>query len=167
MLMIDVSGSMHGQPIRQAIEGAKEFVNEAIAAHYQVGVMLWNAAVVGESLPALDEEPALRVLALGSASGGNNLHGPLIRCHDILASHTGDRVVAIFGDGDLTPKSLVLEKVAEMKTDNIRFVTRGLGAHAAQQFGEITDEDPESAQVESVAELAVGIASMASSLKRS
>ncbi len=47
MLCIDVSGSMDGQPIREAVRGAREFVNEAVSAHYNVGVMLWNTQVVG------------------------------------------------------------------------------------------------------------------------
>ena len=87
------------------------------------------------------------------------------KCHYILANFAGDRVVALFGDGDLTPKERVLEKVAHMKADNIRFVTRGLGAAAAQEFGEISSEEPSSAAVVGVDELAEGIASMAISLK--
>lgn len=168
MLMIDVSGSMHGQPILEAIAGAKEFVREAAEAHYYVGVLLWNTTVVAQALPTLDGKAALDLLApVNSAGGGNALDGPLYQCHSILSNFTGDRVVALFGDGDLNPKPQVLVKVAEMRADNIRFVTRGLGAFAAQEFAEITDEDPQTVEVESVAQLATGIASMAASLTRS
>ena len=59
-------------------------------------------------------------------------------------------MVALFGDGDLTPKDQVLRKVAQMKSENIRFVTRGLGAAAAQEFGEISDEEPSSAAIDDV-----------------
>jgi len=167
MLMIDVSGSMDGQPILEAVAGAKEFVREAVEAHYYVGVMLWNTTVVAQALPSLDGKAALDLLAkVTSAAGGNALDGPLYECHSVLNGFAGDRVVALFGDGDLTPKPQVLMKVAEMKADNIRFVTRGLGAFAAQEFAEITDEDTGTVKVESVAELATGIASMAASLKR-
>lgn len=167
MLMIDVSGSMHGEPILRAVAGAQQFVREAVEARYHVGVMLWNTNVVALARPTLDGETALQVLApVNSAMGGNALDGPLFECHRILDEFTGDRVVALFGDGDLTPKTQVLHKVAVMKADNIRFVTRGLGTYAAQEFAEITDEDPESVAVESVEQLASGIASMAVSLKR-
>ncbi len=74
-------------------------------------------------------------------------------------------MVALFGDGDLTPKEQVLVKVAQMKAENIRFVTRGLGAYAAREFGEITDEEPATASIDDVAALADGIADMATSLK--
>jgi uncharacterized protein with von Willebrand factor type A (vWA) domain len=167
MLMIDVSGSMHGEPILQAVAGAMKFVREAVEARYHVGVMLWNTQVVALAPPTLDGQAALRVLApVNSAAGGNALDGPLSQCHRVLSEFTGDRVVALFGDGDLTPKALVLQKVAVMRADNIRFVTRGLGPYAAQEFAEITDEDPGSVAVESVEQLASGIASMAVSLRR-
>jgi hypothetical protein len=167
MLMIDVSGSMHGSPILRAVEGAIEFVREAVEANYFIGVMLWNTTVVAEALPTLDGEAALAVLRpVDFAYGGNALDGPLYQCHRVLDGFTGDRVVALFGDGDLTPKARVLQKVAEMKADNIRFVTRGLGVDAAREFSEITDEAPELVQVDSVNELARGIASMAAGLRR-
>jgi class 3 adenylate cyclase len=116
--------------------------------------------------PGPDGEAALRLLApVNRAWGGNDLLPPLEHCHQILDRFTGDRVVALFGDGDLTPKAQVLAKVAEMKAQNIRFVTRGLGPYAAREFGEITDEEPSTATIADVADLADGIADMATSLK--
>lgn len=166
MLCIDVSGSMDGMPIREAVRGAKEFVAEAVAAHYKVGVMLWNTQVVGLAEPTTDGIAARQLLEpVNRASGGNDLIGPLQQCHAILDQFTGDRVVALFGDGDLTPKQRVLAKVAQMKSENIRFVTRGLGLAAAQEFGEISSEEASTARVRGVEDLAAGIAGMASSLK--
>lgn len=166
MLMIDVSGSMNGTPIIEAARGARQFVADAVQAHYAVGVMLWNSAVVAISEPSDDPSPALAILSpLTSASGGNHLIGPLNTCHQILEPFVGDRVVALFGDGDLTPTEQVLTKVAQMKAANIRFVTRGLGASAARVFGGISDEDAASARVERVEDLAHGIAAMADVLK--
>jgi uncharacterized protein with von Willebrand factor type A (vWA) domain len=167
MLCIDVSGSMHGRPIQEAIRGAQAFVDEAAAAHYRVGVMLWTDRIEALTKPEADTGKAKRLLATARAGGSNDLIGPLETCHDVLSKFTGDRVVALFGDGDLTPKSRVLEKVAQMKADNIRFVTRGLGALAAQEFGEISSEEPSTAEVGGVEDLAAGIAAMAGALKAS
>ena len=165
MLCIDVSGSMDGTPIREAIRGAREFVAEAVAAHYNVGVMLWNTQVVELAEPTADGVAALRTLEpVDRAFGGNSLLGPLQRCHQILDGFTGDRVVALFGDGDLTPRDQVLVKVAQMKSENIRFVTRGLGPLAAREFGDISSDEASTAEVVRVEDLAAGIASMATSL---
>jgi uncharacterized protein with von Willebrand factor type A (vWA) domain len=166
VLMIDVSGSMDGTPILEAVRGAKQFVAEAVEARYKVSVMLWNTVIVAVTRLSDDETDAIALLnRTHSAYGGNALDGPLFESHTMLNEYDGDRVVALFGDGDLTPKDRVLEKVAVMKRDNIRFVTRGLGSYAATEFGQISDEDPQTARVETVAQLADGIASMASSLK--
>lgn len=167
MLCIDVSGSMNGRPILEAVKGAREFVSEAVAAHYKVGVILWNTHVVDLAEPTADGVAAIKLLApVNRAAGGNHLIGPLEQCHQILNGFTGDRVVALFGDGDLTPKDLVLAKVAQMKAENIRFVTRGLGAVAAREFGEVSSEESSTAEVNKVDDLAASIAAMASSLKR-
>lgn len=167
MLCIDVSGSMDGAPVLAARDGAWEFIAEAVAAHYRVGLMLWNTDVVRLAEPSSDGAGALAILrTLTSAYGGNDLIGPLHETHRILKPCTGDRVVALFGDGDLTPKEAVLQQVAVMKSENIRFVTRGLGAAAAREFELVSDEEPGAVEVSSVEQLASGIASMASSLKR-
>ncbi|HEY5400433.1 MAG TPA: vWA domain-containing protein [Trebonia sp.] len=166
MLCIDVSGSMDGTPILEAVRGARQFVAEAVAAHYKVGVMLWNDQVEDVCEPTPDGRAALALLApVTRAQGENDLFVALNHCHQILDRFSGDRVVALFGDGDLTPKTQVLVKVTQMKAENIRFVTRGLGPYAAREFGEISDEEPASASIDNVAELAVGIADMATSLK--
>jgi uncharacterized protein with von Willebrand factor type A (vWA) domain len=167
MLCIDVSGSMDGAPILEAVRGARQFVAEAVAAHYKVGVMLWNDQVVNVSEPTADGQAALALLdPVNSAWGGNDLFTALNHCHQVLDRFTGDRVVALFGDGDLTPKAAVLVKVRQMKAENIRFVTRGLGSFAAREFGEISDDEPSSASIDTVANLADGIADMATSLKQ-
>jgi hypothetical protein len=167
MLCIDVSGSMHGAPVLEAVRGARQFVAEAVAAHYSVGVMLWNTDVVALAEPSADGSAASQLLGtVTGAYGGNNLLPPLNRCHQILDGYSGDRVVAIFGDGDLTPKGPVLAKVGHMKAENIRFVTRGLGPLAAREFALVSSEDPSAVEVRQVENLAAGIASMAASLTK-
>jgi hypothetical protein len=165
VLMIDVSGSMSGTPIRNAVAGAKVFVDEAISARYRVGLMLWNTGVTEMAAPTSTGNEARAILdRTTDATGGNNLLVPLKVCHGLLGGGTGDRVVALFGDGDLTPTDLVLAKVGQMKAEGIRFVTRGLGVAAAKAFGAISDEDPALSHVGSLDDLTSGIASMASSL---
>jgi Mg-chelatase subunit ChlD len=168
MLCIDVSGSMDGQPILEAVRGAKKFVGEAVEARYKVGVMLWNTRAVDLAEPTVDGKAAMKLLArTKNASGGTSLLDPLERCHRILDRFKGDpdRVVAIFGDGDLGPRDLVLAKVAQMKAEDIRFVTRGLGSFAAREFADVSSEDESDVAVGSVDDLAEGIAAMATSLK--
>jgi len=166
MLCIDVSGSMTGAPLVQAVQGARQFVAEAVAAHYKIGVILWDDGVAAAAEPTTDGLAATGVLDAARIQGGTNLLPGLVRCHQVLDGFTGDRVVALFGDGDLgSQRDEVLARVARMKAENIRFVTRGLGSHAAHVFGEISDEDPSSATIADVSDLAIGIADMATTLR--
>ena len=169
ILCIDVSGSMDGRPILEAVRGAQAFVDEAVQARYRVGVLQWNTDVAALAEPTEDGKAARRLLdRTKSASGGNNLLRPLDKCHQILdqvRDRDQDRVVAIFGDGDISPRERVLAKVAQMKAENIRFVTRGLGHAAAREFAQVSSEDLPSVAVDGVENLADGIAAMAASLK--
>ena len=169
MLCIDVSGSMDGRPILEAVRGAKTFVAEAVEARYRVGVLLWNSDVAALAEPTEDGNGARRLLdRTKNAAGGTSLLRPLERCHQILdrfKEQGQDRVVAIFGDGDLGPRERVLAKVAQMKAEDIRFVTRGLGSVAAHEFAEVSGEEQPSVAVSGVDDLAEGIATMATSLK--
>lgn len=167
MLCIDVSGSMSGSPLAEAVRGARQFVAEAVITHYRVGVILWDDAVAAVAGPTSDGLAATHILGAARIRGGTNLLPGLTNCHEILGGFIGDRVVALFGDGDLGPqRDQVLARVARMKAENIRFVTRGLGAYSAQVFGEISDDDPSSATIADVINLADGIANMATTLKR-
>jgi Mg-chelatase subunit ChlD len=177
MLLIDVSNSMQGWPnspyfpgsrLEQAVLGARRFVDEAVGALYNVGIILWHTGVAELRLPSGDAAEAYQLLASSTfPAGGTDLYPALTCCYDILRDLTGDRVVAIFGDGDLGTPYRVLPLVAEMKADHIRFVTRGLGDVAARAFGEISDEEPGRARVDDEAKLADSIAGMAVALKGS
>lgn len=165
LLLIDISGSMAGMPLVEAVRGARGFVGEAVEAHYKVGVFLWNTQVVAACQPTREAGDSERVLTRAVAGGGTTLLPALIRAHDVLGQFTGDRVVAIFGDGAVGPRDQVREEVARMKADDIRFVTRGLGAYAAHAFSELSDEEPEKSEVSDLSGLASGIQDMASTLK--
>jgi Mg-chelatase subunit ChlD len=177
LLLLDVSGSMQDPnlsvtpgtaPIYEAVIGARRFLDEAVEALYSVGVILWHLGVAAERLPTEDGGPAYELLDAGNfPRGGTDLLPALRRAHEILRPYQGDRVVAIFGDGALgNQAALALRKVDEMKAENIRFTTRGLGPVAAEAFAAISDEAPERTRVDSVHDLADGIASMATLLRK-
>src|ERR1035438_294547 len=73
MLCIDVSGSMAGTPLIEAVRGARQFVAEAIAAHYKIGVILWDTGVAALAQPTPDGQAATAVLDGAHICGGTNL----------------------------------------------------------------------------------------------
>jgi Mg-chelatase subunit ChlD len=166
VLCIDVSGSMEGNPLVQAVQGARTFIREGIEANYEIGLVLWNTSVIAHAPMSARDTAAMVALDQARAGGGNDLMSALNYCDDVLRGLRGDRVVAIFGDGDISPELQVLNKVSVMKADNIRFITRGLGRHAAEKFALLSSEGSENVEVHSVRDLAAGIASMSEDLKK-
>jgi len=168
VLALDVSGSMVASDnIRKAVAGCHRFIAEARAGGYQVGLILWHHDIDGAVPPSLDDAPARRLLDRAVAGGGNLAEPFLTRAHaDLMALDVGDRVVAIFGDGDLGPRAVAEAKAAELVADNIRILTCGLGDGSASELAVISTEStsagPRTAQPDSIAD---SIASMARGLR--
>lgn len=166
VLALDVSGSMQGDRIAKAVTGCLRFVDEAVAGGYQVGVILWHHGVEDHVAPAMDPGAAHGLLKRAAAAGGNDAVPFLALAHlELMAIDAGDRVVAIFGDGDLGDRHRAETKAAELVRDNIRILTCGLGEGTARELATISTETavPRVATPETLAD---SIAEMAQGLTR-
>jgi uncharacterized protein (DUF58 family) len=171
LLCIDVSGSMAaldgGQTnrLQRAVAGAKRFVTEAVAANYHVGLVLWNHGIVCSVPLAGKPDSVLRALGAATISGGNDLTPTLRLGIRELGHETGDRVMAIFGDGDVGPLPQVVEAARQAAELGIRIIVRGLGERAADQLSTIaTDGDGTSAVISSADGIEGAVAAMAASV---
>jgi Mg-chelatase subunit ChlD len=164
ILCVDVSGSMSGRPLEEAVNGARRFLAEAIDAKYKVGLILWSDNVDAHVPLSSSSTLAEGVLEGARIYGGTDLVPALHRCEQDLAGLGGDRVVGIFSDGEVIRLDQVLATVARMKADNIRFVTRGLGRAASWLETISSDEDASAVEVSSVDTLADDIAAMSRTL---
>lgn len=169
LLCIDVSGSMSSQEkggtrLQLAVAGARRFVAEAIGANYRVGLILWNHKVANLVPLTRDPAPVLEGLDRARPEGGTKIAVALRRGIEQLAGLPGDRVLAIFGDGDLTPVGEALAAAADARRHGIRILVRGLGAHAAAEMSRIATEAEGEALIASGAGIEAGVASMARNL---
>jgi Mg-chelatase subunit ChlD len=170
VLCIDVSGSMitregGGTRLDEARRGARTFVEEALAAHYRVGLILWHHDIAAHVELSTDSRALDRVLGSATAYGGNDIVPTLQRCIAEMGTLTGDRVVAVFGDGDLGPEEAAVRAAREVERHGIRIVTRGLGAASAQVLNRIATSDTP-AEVIEPGTIADGIADMVKSVTR-
>ena len=146
LLCIDVSGSMSfrdGADTRldEARRGARQFVEEALGAHYEVGLVLWHHGIAGHVPLSTDAGKLHRKLDGARPSGGNDIVPTLQLGIRELGGRTGDRVIAIFGDGDLGPTAPAVAAAREVARHGIRIVTRGLGTASARELAKIATED--------------------------
>jgi len=168
LLCIDVSGSMTGAPLVAAIEGGLDFLSEAEQAGYRCGLVLWHHGM-DAYLPTTTSTAKVRArLKAAQASGGNQLRPTLLAAIAELGPMAGDRVVCVFGDGDVGNEAHTAADAAHARSLGIRFVVRGLGSGATACLTRtLTPDEPEepARTVDGVGTLRRGIASMATSLR--
>lgn len=167
VLCLDVSGSMDGSPLVQAGQGCRRFIGEALDAGYEVAVVFWNHEVVASAALSRDRQRLMSFVSTARSHGGTNVVPALFRSHELLADRRGDRVVAIFGDGDLGDVAGARRKSDLMRTQDIRIITCGLGLDSAASLDTISSESldggPRAAQPDTIAD---SIAGMANGLRR-
>lgn len=167
LLCIDVSGSMSGEPLRQAIRGGEQFLREAVDAYYKCGLVLWNHEVARYVAPDTRHSKVLGVLRNAESTGGNDLVPTLLVAKKLFTPLRGDRVLCVFGDGDIGKRSTAVPLARELCAMGVRIVVRGLGAGATAKLGKLLcpGAPAEDSQViEDVKSIGSGIASMAAGL---
>lgn len=162
---LDVSGSMAGARLEQAVEGVLRFLAEARAAGYAVAGVRWHHAVEDWTPLGTDGNVVDALFRGASAGGGTSLAPALERSEQILRGRSGDRVVAVFGDGELGDRGLALAAAAGLREQGIRVLTCGLGERTAQELAEFSTE-PATVRVAAQEGIADAIAAMASALRR-
>lgn len=162
MLLLDVSGSMAGEPLRMAVLGCEGFLNEAVAGGYQVGLILWSTDVVGFEAPTADGIPARALLRRARVQGGTDIVSSLDRAGAcLLALDVFDRVIAVFGDGDLGNAAQAKARAKVLAKSGVRILTLGLGAASAAALNAISTEQhgaPRSTTSEKMADDIRGLA---------
>lgn len=161
VLALDVIGPMREDRLAKAVNGCKRLIDEDVEAGYQVGVVPWHYDVEGSTLPQSRSVAAHSLPWSARDSGGNDVVPCLNLAHgQLMAVDVGDRVVAIFGDGDLGNRFAIQAQAAGVVAYSIRILTRGLGEGSAQELASISTgtSSPRTATSE---DLADSIASMA------
>ncbi|MGA5464325.1 vWA domain-containing protein [Mycobacterium sp. NPDC050041] len=167
VLCIDVSGSMAGNRLTEACAGARKFLAEATANGYKVALVSWDTSVIESYGFDAGAGAVDAVLKRGLRNGGGtNIVPALEHSHKILAGLRGDRVVAVFGDGDLGDESGAKGRAGAMHAEGIRIITLGLGHGAAAALDAISTERGEPPRVVDESNISSGIAGLARVLKK-
>src|SRR5262249_9730345 len=103
----------------------------------------------------------LKALNRARADGGTDLSPALRLGTEQLAGLTGDRVLAIFSDGELGRVKAALAAARDARAHGIRIVVRGLGANAATALSRIATDPDDDPLIPSSGAIEAGLASMA------
>lgn len=155
MLLLDVSGSMSireggtgklgKRRLELAQQGCAAFLEDAVGGGYAAGLLLWNHEVESSVAPDADGKAALRLLNRAQATGGTNI-GPALELagKQLLALDVQDRVIAVFGDGELGIDAKTARQMAAgLAAQGIRIITLGLGEASAKSLSVIATDASE------------------------
>jgi hypothetical protein len=168
LLCIDVSSSMSGSRLPQAIAGGEQFLAEAFDARYDCGLVLWNHDVATYVAPGASRAELADRLGAALAHGGTSLVPALELARRDLAPLPGDRVLCVFGDGDVGDRDRAGALARELCALGVRIIVRGLGTGATSALAALACSGGED-QRELIADersITAGIASMAKGLTR-
>ncbi|OGP55970.1 MAG: hypothetical protein A2Y65_05695 [Deltaproteobacteria bacterium RBG_13_52_11] len=98
VLAIDRSGSMRGEPIRDALEAAKDFIREMRGID-RVGVVTFDDHVTVFSRLAADKGPLLKDIEKIKVGKDTALNDAVMKALQLLSPFTGRRAVVVLTDG--------------------------------------------------------------------
>lgn len=168
LLCIDVSGSMRGKPLEKALRGGEEFLAQAWENYYRCGIVLWHSSIERYVPPDAPRPQVLGGLRGPIGSGGTNVVPALELAKRLFTGLGGDRVLCVFGDGDLGDRRRARRLAHELCAIGVRIVVRGLGRGAAEALGELACPGTRDAErlITDERGITPGIASMAKGLTR-
>jgi Ca-activated chloride channel family protein len=110
ILLLDGSGSMRGQRLEVALQGARAFVSDL---HSEDRVQLLVAAdrLLGVSPEVSRGEPIEKILQTTDVTGGTTLYDHLFLALELLEQRQGRRVILLLSDGFDTTSVLSMEAV--------------------------------------------------------
>ena len=137
-LVIDRSGSMSGDPMQEAINGAQAFVDQ-LQAGDRAAVIAFDNQV--EQLQGMtSDHGALKSAIRGIRSGGSTaLYDAVVRGAGTVLAESGAHIVVFLTDGSDTSSRYTLQDIAAMGlSEGIFIYGIGLGDVDAQALADLT-----------------------------
>jgi len=129
MFMVDTSGSMEGQPLREAMKACKDFVAQIDLTYAKVSIVDF----ADTSKFACKSENNYRTIekaisSLGSnGCGGSTSASPLSDCGDKFSSERGNQIIIVLTDGVWDKQSKEQQAAQKLKNSDKRIYAIGLG----------------------------------------
>ncbi|WP_424187960.1 vWA domain-containing protein [Actinokineospora sp. G85] len=166
LLCIDVSGSMSGSPLNEAVAGGLQFLVTARENNYECGLVLWHHDVETHVPIGSGHRTVEKALRAARSIGGNDFSATLTIAENELAPRQGDRVLCVFGDGDIGHAPAMVPRARQLCAQGVRIVVSGLGPRATEHLSVLLcpgDTTPGQV-IADVSGLRAGIAAMADKL---
>jgi VWFA-related protein len=127
VLAIDRSGSMRGQPIKDALQAAKDFIREMRAID-RVGLVSFDDHVTVISRPNADKTPLVKAIDKIKVGKDTALNDAVMKSLQLLSPFIGRRAVIVLTDGKENRSKATREgTIQEAVRMGVPIITVGLG----------------------------------------
>ena len=140
IIAVDCSGSMYGNPMREAQNSAKTFLSKIDLTHFSVGIMAVADRVnmlVAPSQNAKAIEAAIDSLARCREVGFGNLGQPFTTIQSVLGPVDGAKFLIVLADGQWCREAYAIKEAKKCHDMNIGVIALGFGnanRHFLQQI---------------------------------
>lgn len=129
VLVLDVSGSMSGEPIEETRKATADFIQAILKEDASIGIVTYNSAASVESYFSTREGSLLEVAEHLGSSGGTNIEDGLRQAEELLENSSAKKkIIVLMSDGEPTDGKMGDELIAysdEMKQDGTYIYTLG------------------------------------------
>jgi VWFA-related protein len=127
ILAIDRSGSMRGQPMRDALKAAKDFIKEMRAID-RVGLVSFDDHVTVITRPYADKGPLLKAIGKIKVGKDTALNDAIMKSLQLLSPFIGRRAVVVLTDGKENRSKATREGTIQQAVGmGVPIITVGLG----------------------------------------
>jgi Ca-activated chloride channel family protein len=127
VLAIDRSGSMKGQPMKDALQAAQDFLREMRGID-RVGVVSFDDRVTVVSRPTTDKGPLVKDIQTITVGKDTALNDAVMKSLQLLSPFTGRRAVVVLTDGKENRSKATREgTIKEAASIGVPVITVGLG----------------------------------------
>lgn len=140
-LVLDCSGSMHGEKLAEMKSAAVDFVNSGILANSTIGVTEFETGAKVLSPPTADHDALVKSLhRLKSTGGGTNLAAGLLAAAGSLPEKGIDRYLVLFTDGIADSEILGLQAAKSCHDSGVSIIAVGTGDADTRYLQDLTGD---------------------------
>jgi len=140
-LVLDVSYSMEGAPLREAKQAAKEFVKECDLAHMSVGVAEFGGSARVIIPPSQNAKKINKAVDQLTLNGTTNMTAGIAAAHHQLKKVDSLRYIVLLTDGMPNNKSSAANASSAAQEDGIEIISIGTGGADKHYLKRISSSD--------------------------
>lgn len=139
VIAIDLSGSMRGEPLKNAVSAAKNFISEVDMNNSDIGLVAFaDKNEIVANLTNYESEIMEAVDNLNSVKVGTSTTSePFSKAYDMLKDAAGDPYIVVLTDGQWYGKTDVIGLANKCKEDGIEIAAIGFGSAKKEFLDEI------------------------------